>query len=66
VLHCPHCHGSLLFRQWSAEVTLFLHTAPEPTEEQWEELAARDPFSAAAEARNCVLVLGGRRHGITP
>jgi thioredoxin reductase len=26
----------------------------------------RDPFSAAAEARNRVLVLGDRRHGITP
>ncbi|MFJ4527092.1 NAD(P)/FAD-dependent oxidoreductase [Streptomyces nigrescens] len=32
---------ALLFRQWSAEVTLFLHTAPEPSEEQWEQLAAR-------------------------
>lgn len=34
-------HQALLFRQWSAEVTLFLHTAPELTEEQWEQLAAR-------------------------
>ena len=34
-------HQVLLFRQLSDDVTLFLHTAPEPTEEQWEELAAR-------------------------
>jgi len=34
-------HQALLFRQWSPDVTLFLHTAPEPTEEQWEQLAAR-------------------------
>jgi thioredoxin reductase/SAM-dependent methyltransferase len=34
-------HGALLFRQWSDDVTLFLHTAPEPTEAQREELAAR-------------------------
>jgi thioredoxin reductase len=34
-------HQSLLFRQWSADVTLFLHTAPDPTDEQWEQLAAR-------------------------
>ncbi len=32
---------ALLFRQLSDDVTLFLHTAPEPTEDQWEELAAR-------------------------
>jgi thioredoxin reductase (NADPH) len=34
-------HQAQLFRQLSDDVTLFLHTAPEPTEEQWEELAAR-------------------------
>ncbi|MFD0554992.1 NAD(P)/FAD-dependent oxidoreductase [Streptomyces rectiviolaceus] len=35
-------HQALLFRQWSPDVTLFLHTAGELTEEQWEQLAARD------------------------
>jgi thioredoxin reductase len=30
-----------LFRQWSADVTLFLHTGDQPTEQQWAELAAR-------------------------
>ncbi|MFD4137618.1 NAD(P)/FAD-dependent oxidoreductase [Streptomyces sp. NPDC058572] len=34
-------HQALLFRQWSPDVTLFLHTAGDPTEEQWEQLAAR-------------------------
>ncbi|GCD36957.1 putative FAD-dependent pyridine nucleotide-disulfide oxidoreductase [Streptomyces chrestomyceticus JCM 4735] len=32
---------ALLWRQWSAEVRLFLHTGPEPTDEQYEQLAAR-------------------------
>jgi thioredoxin reductase len=32
---------ALLFRQWSADVTLFLHTAPDPGDEQLEQLAAR-------------------------
>ncbi|MFI8103070.1 NAD(P)/FAD-dependent oxidoreductase [Streptomyces sp. NPDC086023] len=35
-------HQALLFRQWSADVTLFRHTAPEPTAEEAEQLAARD------------------------
>ncbi|MFE3830976.1 NAD(P)/FAD-dependent oxidoreductase [Streptomyces sp. NPDC059092] len=34
-------HQALLFRQWSSQVTLFLHTGPEPEEVQWERLAAR-------------------------
>ncbi|WP_035854263.1 bifunctional NAD(P)/FAD-dependent oxidoreductase/class I SAM-dependent methyltransferase [Cryptosporangium arvum] len=32
---------ALLWRQWSADVTLFLHTGPEPTDEQYAQLAAR-------------------------
>ncbi|MGY1844836.1 NAD(P)/FAD-dependent oxidoreductase [Modestobacter sp. SYSU DS0875] len=32
---------ALLWRQWSADVTLFLHTGPEPTDEESEQLAAR-------------------------
>jgi thioredoxin reductase len=35
-------HQTMLFRQLSADVTLFLDDGPEPTEEQWEELAARN------------------------
>jgi thioredoxin reductase len=34
-------HQVQLFRQLSDDVTLFLHTVPELTDEQWEELAAR-------------------------
>jgi len=34
-------HQALLFRGWSDRVTLFLHEAPEPTEDEWEQLAAR-------------------------
>ncbi|MDH6122950.1 thioredoxin reductase [Kitasatospora sp. GAS204A] len=34
-------HQALLFRQWSADITLFSHRMPPPTEEQAEQLAAR-------------------------
>lgn len=33
-------HQALLFSQLSDQVTVFLHEAPDPTEEQWEQLAA--------------------------
>jgi len=33
-------HQVMLFRQLSDDVTLFLHDAPEPTEEQWDQVAA--------------------------
>ena len=32
---------ALLWRQWSPDVTLFLHTGPAPTDEEQEQLAAR-------------------------
>jgi hypothetical protein len=34
-------HQALLFRQWTADLTLFLHTAPQPTDAEAEQLAAR-------------------------
>jgi thioredoxin reductase len=34
-------HQALLWRQWTADVTLFAHTGPEPTAEEREQLAAR-------------------------
>ena len=34
-------HATLLWRQWSADVTLFRNTAPELTDEEREKLAAR-------------------------
>ncbi|MYW00259.1 NAD(P)/FAD-dependent oxidoreductase [Streptomyces sp. SID3343] len=33
-------HQALLFRQLSPDVTVFLHTGGDPTDEQWEQLAA--------------------------
>ncbi|TDQ50720.1 NAD(P)/FAD-dependent oxidoreductase [Actinorugispora endophytica] len=34
-------HQALLWRQWSEDVTLFLHTAPDLGDEEYEKLAAR-------------------------
>ena len=34
-------HQALMWRQWSDDVTLFLHTAPDPDATQAEQLAAR-------------------------
>ena len=34
-------HQALLFRQWSPDITLFLNDTVEPTDEEWEKLAAR-------------------------
>ncbi|WP_405014628.1 NAD(P)/FAD-dependent oxidoreductase [Kitasatospora sp. NBC_01539] len=34
-------HQALLWRQWSADVTLFRHTGPAPSDEEEEQLAAR-------------------------
>ncbi|MFC8039052.1 NAD(P)/FAD-dependent oxidoreductase [Paenarthrobacter sp. NPDC057355] len=34
-------HQTLLFRQWSPDITLFLNDVVEPTDEEWEQLAAR-------------------------
>ena len=34
-------HGAQLFRQWSADLTLFLHTAPRPDADELEGLEAR-------------------------
>jgi thioredoxin reductase len=42
-------HGALLWRQWTDDVTLFLHSGPEPTEEQAEQLAARGIEVVAGE-----------------
>ncbi|WP_328906044.1 NAD(P)/FAD-dependent oxidoreductase [Streptomyces sp. NBC_00234] len=34
-------HQALMWRQWTADLTLFRHTGPEPTDEEYEQLAAR-------------------------
>lgn len=56
-------HQALLWRQWSGDVTLFLHTAPEPTKEQWEQLAARG--IAVVDGKVAGLdISGGRLSGV--
>ena len=35
-------YGGTLVRQWADDVTLLLHTEPEPDDDQMEQLAARD------------------------
>jgi thioredoxin reductase len=52
-------HQALMWRQWSADVTLFLHTGPEPTDEEWEQLAARDISVVSGEVT--ALELSGDR-----
>jgi thioredoxin reductase len=34
-------HQALMFRQWSPDITLFLNETVEPTDEEWDKLAAR-------------------------
>jgi thioredoxin reductase len=79
VLHCPYCHGwevrdqrigvlgpvdqALLFRQWTDKLVLFLHTGPEPTPEQWEQLAARDIQVVDGEVAGLVIAPAGVDHG---
>ncbi|MCX6497286.1 MAG: NAD(P)/FAD-dependent oxidoreductase [Arthrobacter sp.] len=53
-------HQALLFRQWSPEITLFLNDAVEPTDEEWDKLAARsvtviDGAVASVDAADRVL-----------
>ncbi|MGW4202773.1 NAD(P)/FAD-dependent oxidoreductase [Streptomyces sp. NPDC004726] len=63
-------HQAMMFRQLSPEVTLFLHTAPDPDEEQWERLAARGisvvdgevaALDPADDRRFAVVLASGRR-----
>lgn len=50
-------HQALMWRQWSSDVTLFLHTAPEPGAEEYEKLAARDITVVTGEVSG--LMTGG-------
>ncbi|WP_300012503.1 NAD(P)/FAD-dependent oxidoreductase [Pseudonocardia sp.] len=56
-------HHVQLFRQLSSDVTLFLHTGPEPTDEQWEQLAARGIAVVDGEVAG-VEVTDGRLCGV--
>lgn len=49
-------HQALLFRQWSADVTLFSHTMPPPTGEEAEQLAARGISVVEGEVRSLEIV----------
>jgi thioredoxin reductase len=56
-------HQALLFRQWSAAVTLFLHRAPAPDPEQAERLAARGIVVVGGEVA-ALEVAGDRLAGV--
>ena len=59
-------HQALLFRQWSDDVALFLHTAPLPTDEEAEKLAARGIAIVEGEVASLEIVedrLAGVRMG---
>ena len=52
-------HHAMLFGQLSDHVTLFLHEAPDPTEEQWQQLAALNVSVVRPRVER--LVLDGRQ-----
>src|SRR5918995_3260134 len=56
-------HQALLFRQWSADVTLFLNTAPRPTDEEVEQLVARGIALVEGEVAS-LEVVGDRLAGV--
>ena len=56
-------HHALLWRQWTDDVTLFLHTGPEPSEEEQELLAARGIDVVAGEVVG-LETEGGRLSGV--
>ena len=61
-------HQALLFRQWSRDVTLFLNDTVEPTDEEWDKLAARsvtvvDGAVASVDAAEGVLTGLTLSHG---
>lgn len=56
-------HQALLWRQLSQDVTLYLHTGPEPGEEAREQLAARGVTVVEGEVAG-LAVSGGRLSGV--
>jgi thioredoxin reductase len=54
---------ALLWRQWSADVTLFVHTGPEPTGDAWEHLAARGIDVVSGEVAG-LETIGDRLSGV--
>jgi thioredoxin reductase len=62
-------HQALLFRQWSADITLFSHITAPPTGEQAEQLAARGISVVHGEVKSLEIVddrlVGVRMHDDT-
>jgi thioredoxin reductase len=56
-------HQALLWRQWSKDVTLFLHNAFEPADDEYEQLAARDIAVADGQVTD-LEVTGDRLTGV--
>jgi len=56
-------HQALMWRQWTADVTLFQHTGPAPSDEEREQLAARD-ISVVEGVVESLEVTGGRLTGV--
>jgi thioredoxin reductase/2-polyprenyl-3-methyl-5-hydroxy-6-metoxy-1,4-benzoquinol methylase len=56
-------YAALLWRQWSADVTLFRHTGPQLTDEEREQLAARG-ISVVEEEAAGVETTDGRLSGV--
>ena len=56
-------HQALLWRQWSADVVLFRHTGPEPTDDEREQLAARG-IAVVEGAVAGLETAGGRLSGV--
>ena len=48
-------HQALMFRQWTDDLTLLLHTAPEPKPEEMEQLTARGTTVVTGEAAGLVV-----------
>ncbi|RCG25404.1 NAD(P)/FAD-dependent oxidoreductase [Sphaerisporangium album] len=56
-------HQALMWRQWSEDVTLFLHTAPKPGDEEFEQLEARGVTVVDGEV-SALERSGGRLAGV--
>ncbi|MGY1638818.1 NAD(P)/FAD-dependent oxidoreductase [Geodermatophilus sp. SYSU D00742] len=56
-------HQALMWRQWSDDVVLFLHRAPEPTADEREQLAARGVRVVEGEV-SALDRTGGRMAGV--
>ncbi|MEU2790216.1 NAD(P)/FAD-dependent oxidoreductase [Streptomyces sp. NPDC007100] len=55
---------ALLWRQWSADVRLFLHSGPEPSDEQYGQLAARGIAVVDGEVSGLAVAGDGRLAGV--